>query len=295
MTIRFILELPRAHGRGALEVIDNTPDAEIIVARNVEGLEEAAATGEISVIAASLDVINRLYAWHDGLEGNPPVFINIADGERYRMSAYDGPSLRRALEAHLGDASVPPPAPPAQYAASRAGNLVYEMPFGGAMSDGPALVSAESAVKLERFDHVALRVHDLSRAERFYHSFFGMDIAYRAYREEDRWEQVDETFDWSTSINEGPHPEIVRLENGPVAIVLIDSGLAQPIYENRIDHISVIVSPEVLAQIRGKALFQSFTVREDGQRAFQFIDPFGLVWQLIAEQGAAIEAGSHGP
>ena len=294
MTIQFILEVPRAQAPGALRVIDGTPDAEIIVAHNVEGLEESAATGDISVIAESLDVVDDLYAWYARLEANPPVYINIADGERYRLSAYDGPSLRHALEAHLGNASVPPPAPPVQYTASRAGNLIFEVPFGGSMSDGSALVSAESAVKIERFDHVALKVADLARAERFYHSFFGMDIAYRAYREEGRWEQVDETFDWSTSINEGPHPEIVRLENGPVALVLIDAGLAQPLYENRIDHISVVVAPDVLAQIRGKALFQSFTIREDGQRAFQFVDPFGLVWQLVAEQSAAIEAGRHG-
>lgn len=250
MTIRFILEVPRADAPGALAVIDRVPDAEIIVAHNVEGLAAAEATGDISVIASTLDVIDELYTWYDGLEANPPVFINVADGERYRLSAYDRPSLRHALEGHLGADAAPPPAPPVQYAASRAGNLVYEVPFGGSMSDGPALVAAESPITLERFDHVALRVPDLARAERFYHTFFGMDVAYRAWRQDDRWEQVDETFDWSTSINEGPHPEIVRLENGPVAIVLIDAGLAQPLYENRIDHISVIVSPEVLAQIR---------------------------------------------
>jgi hypothetical protein len=121
-----------------------------------------------------------------------------------------------------------------------------------------------------------------------------MDIVYRAYREDGRWEQVDETFDWSTSVNQGPFPEIVRLENGPVALVLIDAGLAQPIYENRVDHLSVAVTPEVLAQLRGKALFNSFTVREDGQRAFRFVDPFGMVWQLLTAESAAIAAGRHG-
>lgn len=294
MTIRFILEVPRANAAGALAVVERVEDAEIIVARNIEGLEESQATGDISVIAESLAVIDELYGWYETLESNPPVFVNIADGERYRLSAYDARSLRHALEAHLGTDNVPPPAPPPQYAGSRAGNTVFEVPFGGRMSDGPALVSAESAIKMEGFDHVALKVHDLARAERFYHTFFGMDVVYRAYREDGRWEQVDETFDWTASINEGPFPEIARMENGPVALVLIDAGLAQPIYENRIDHVSVVVSPEVLAQIRGKALFQSFTIREDGQRAFQFIDPFGLVWQLMTPADAAIAAGRHG-
>lgn len=291
MTIRFILEVPRSEAPGALAVVESVADAEVTVARNVEGLEASQATGDISVIAESLTVVDELYSWYDALETNPPVFINIADGERYRLSAYDAPSLKHALEAHFEAVSVPPPAAPPQYPASRAGNLVAEVPFGGRMSEGPALVSAESDIKLERFDHVALRVQDLSRAERFYHTFFGMDIVYRAYREEGRWEQVDETFNWTASINEGPFPEIVRLENGPVAIVLIDVGMAEPVYENRIDHISVVVTPEVLAQIRGKALFHSFTVREDGQRAFQFVDPFGLVWQLMTSEDAAIAAG----
>ncbi len=294
MTIRFILEVPRTEGLGALAFVERVADAEVIVAHNIEGLDASHATGDISIIAESLKIIDELYGWYDGLEGNPPVFINIADGERYRLSAYDGGSLRHVLEAHLGSESVPAPTPPIQYAGSRAGNLIFEVPFGGRMSDGPALVSADSAITIERFDHIALRVADLARAERFYHSFFGMDIVYRAYREDGRWEQVDETFDWSTSISEGPFPEIVRLENGPVALVLVHVGLAQPTYENRIDHVSVVVSPEVLAQIRGKALFQSFTIREDGQRAFQFVDPFGLVWQLMIGQSAAIAAGQHG-
>ena len=291
MTIRFILEVPRQQVSGALAVIDHVEDAEVIEAQNVEGLEAAQATRDISVIAGSLDLVSDLYGWYEGLEDDPPVFINIADGERCRLSAYDVASLKRVLEDHLETESEPPPVPAVQYAASRAGNLTIEVPFGGRMSDGPALVSADRPITMERIDHVALRVPDLSRAERFYHSFFGMDVVYRAYREEDRWEQVDETFDWSASINEGPFPEIVRLENGPVAIVLIDVGMAQPIYENRVDHLSVVVSPEVLAQIRGKALFQSFTVREDGQRAFQFVDPFGLVWQLMTDEGAAVAAG----
>jgi catechol 2,3-dioxygenase-like lactoylglutathione lyase family enzyme len=277
-----------------LQLIDELPEADVIVAHNVDSADAGRSTSEISVMAGSLDIVDALYAWYNGLEERPPVFVNIADGERYGMGAYDVPSLRQALDAHLGSGGAPPPAPPVQYATSRAGNMVFEVPFGGRMSDGPALVSVESTIKLDRFDHVALKVQDLSRAERFYQTFFGMDIVYRAYREDGRWEQVDASFDWSRSIYTGPFPEIVRLENGPVAIVLVDAGMAQPLYENRIDHISVVVSPEVLARIRGKALFQSFTIREDGQRAFQFVDPFGLVWQLIAEQGAAIEAGRHG-
>lgn len=292
MTIRFVLEVPRSEAAGAVAVIDRAADAEITVAQNVEGLEASEATGDLSVTAESLDIVDELYQWQAQLDTNPPIFINIADGERYRLNAYDAASLKHALAAHLDTASAPPPAPPIQYAASRAGNLIFEVPFGGRMSDGPALVSAESMIKLERFDHVALRVQDLARAERFYHSFFGMDVVYRAYREDGRWEQVDETFDWSRSIHEGPFPEIVRMENGPVAIVLIAYGMAQPVYENRIDHLSVVVAPEVLAEIRGKALFQSFTVREDGQRAFQFVDPFGLVWQLMSGESAAIAAGS---
>ncbi len=294
MTIRFTLEVPQSEATGVLRLIDEMPEADVIVAHHVDSAVAGQSTGEISVISRNLDIVDTLYHWYTGLEGRPPVYINIADGERYRMGAYDVPSLRHALQAHQDSSSVSPPVPPVQYATSRAGNRVFEVPFGGRMSDDPALVSAESAIKIDRFDHVALKVQDLSRAERFYHSFFGMDIAYRAYREDGRWEQVDETFDWSASIYTGPFPEIVRLENGPVAVVLIDAGMAQPLYENRIDHISVVVSPEALAQIRGKALFQSFTIREDGQRAFQFVDPFGLVWQLIAEQGAAIEAGQHG-
>lgn len=294
MTIRFILEVPRANLPGALRVIDAFPGAEAIAARHVDSADAEQSSAEISVIAQNADIVDALYEWYGGLDRNAPIFVNFQDGERCRLSAYDAHSLRETFEAHRDDVRSAQLAPPVQITTTRAGNSVYEVPFGGRMSDGPALISAASSIKLERFEHIALRVFDLARAERFYHTFFGMDIVYRAYRKDDRWEQLDETFDWSESVHTGIQPEIVRLENGPVALVLIDAGLAQPLYENRIDHISVVVSPEVLAEIRGKALFHSFTVREDGQRAFTFVDPFGLVWQLIAEQDAAIEAGLHG-
>lgn len=280
--------------QAALRVVDAPPTSVAVATRIAESADVEQSPGLISVIAESADIVDALYAWHDTLDGNPLVFVNFADGERSRLSAYDADSLREVFEARRDSLLLTGSAPPVQVTRTRAGNSVYEVPFGGRMSDGPALISAESTIKLDGFDHVALRVSDLARAERFYHNFFGMDIVYRAYREDDRWEQLDETFDWSEAVHTGQKPEIVRMENGPVALVLIDVGLAQPIYENRIDHVSVVVSPEVLAEIRGRALFYSFTVREEGQRAFSFVDPFGLVWQLIAEQDAAIEAGRHG-
>jgi uncharacterized glyoxalase superfamily protein PhnB len=39
---------------------------------------------------------------------------------------------------------------------------------------------------------------------------------------------------------------------------------------------------ETLQEIRGKALFASYAVQEDSPRAFRFVDPFGVAWQLVA-------------
>jgi hypothetical protein len=54
-------------------------------------------------------------------------------------------------------------------------------------------------------------------------------------------------------------------------------------HENRVAHISVSAPVETLNAIRGRALFASYTVTEDGPRSFRFIDPFGIAWQIVAE------------
>jgi uncharacterized glyoxalase superfamily protein PhnB len=64
--------------------------------------------------------------------------------------------------------------------------------------------------------------------------------------------------------------------------VLINAGAGAVMHENRIAYVSVDVALESMQSIRGKALFASYAVQEDSARAFRFVDPFGVAWQLVA-------------
>jgi catechol 2,3-dioxygenase-like lactoylglutathione lyase family enzyme len=166
------------------------------------------------------------------------------------------------------------------------GVRVSEVPYGGRTVSGVAIAPAQHTVTLGAIDHVALRVRDAARAERFYQTFFGMSVMYRAMREGDRWMFLEEDFDWERSIQTGVSPEIIRLENGPVALVLINVGMGWTLHENRIAYVSVRVPQATLNDLRGQALFSSYTIQEDTPHSFRFVDPFGLVWQLVADDEA---------
>jgi catechol 2,3-dioxygenase-like lactoylglutathione lyase family enzyme len=161
------------------------------------------------------------------------------------------------------------------------GARVADVPYGGRTTSGTALVPAEREVRLGGIDHIAVRVRDVAKAEAFYREFFGMSVSYRARREGERWQHLPATFDWTESIRTGIEPEIVRLENGPLALVLVNAGAAAILHENRIGYLSVNVPLDVLNDLRGRALFRSYTIQEDGPRAFRFLDPFGVAWQLV--------------
>lgn len=285
MVIRFILETPDALVRSALNAIETNREAEALTVRRSEAYGAGNAVSEITVVAHDFSIIDTLYSWWTSQESSADVFVNMYQGDRYSLHAYDPTSLREAIAADVENAPQPPAT--ARRVVTRAGNSVTEIPYGGRMTDGSVLVPATSEITLSGIDHIALRVRDIARAERFYQTFFGMDVIYRAYLEDDRWVQLDETFDWEESIHTGVGPEIVRLENGPVALVLIDIGGGKILHENRIGHFSVQASPETMAEIRGRALFHSYTVQEDTPVAFRFVDPFGLVWQIIAASPAS--------
>lgn len=279
MVIRFILETPNALVESALNAVEAESGAEALTVRRSESYGVGSATTEITVVAEDISIVDTLYNWWTSQESSADVFVNMYQGDRYSLHAYDPNSLRKAIATDVDNA---PEAPlPARRVATRAGNSVTEIPYGGRMTDGSVLVPATSEITLSGIDHIALRVRDIASAERFYRRFFAMNVIYRAYLEDDRWEQVDENYDWEEGLHTGIRPEIVRLENGPVALVLLDIGGGKILHENRIGHFSVQAPAETMSEIRGRALFHSFTIQEDTPVAFRFVDPYGMVWQIV--------------
>jgi catechol 2,3-dioxygenase-like lactoylglutathione lyase family enzyme len=160
--------------------------------------------------------------------------------------------------------------------------MVADVPYGGRTASGLAVAEAVNDVTLGAVDHVAVRVRNPYQAETFYRDFFGMSVSYRARRDDDRWQHLPADYDWNDRFATGIEPDIIRMENGPVSLVLINAGAAAVLMEARVAYISVSAPIETLNELRGRALFASYTLQEDSPRAFRFIDPFGVSWQIVA-------------
>ncbi|HMM42778.1 MAG TPA: VOC family protein [Thermomicrobiales bacterium] len=291
MAYRFMLDVPEAAHDDAKTAIQSVRNAQILIDRHpyprtpdpvVTEADVAGGRAELTVVAHTLDVIDALYRWMGEREINRDVYIDAHKGGKLHLPDYTAPELRAIIQ---GDqywfANTMPKIHYPPDIAMEGGTLVSEVPYGGRAA-GLAILPAETQVALGDIDHVAVRVRNMARAEAWYRDFFGMDVIYRARREHDRWQHLPADFSWDEAIHTGIEPEIVRLENGPIALVLINVGMGAVIHESRVAHISVSAPAETLNAIRGRALFASYTITEDTPRSFGFVDPFGLTWQLIA-------------
>lgn len=284
MAYRFVLDVPEAAREDAKAVVNDVRDAEILIERTPTPVTPEDTRAELTVTAHTLAVVDALYAWMaENPEVNTDVYLEAYRGSKLHLPDYDVKTLRRMIQGdqywfentvpriHYPDAGM-----------MEGGARVAEVPYGGRTASGLAVLPAETKVVLGTVDHVAVRVRDLPRAEAFYRDFFGMDVIYRARREGERWQHLPPDFDWVASIHTGIVPEIVRLENGPIALVLINAGMGAVMHETRVAHISLAAPIETLNQIRGRALFSSFTLQEDSARSVRFVDPFGVTWQIVS-------------
>jgi catechol 2,3-dioxygenase-like lactoylglutathione lyase family enzyme len=294
MAYRFVLDVPEAAHEEAKAAIYTVRDAQVLIDRHpnpassgpvVTEADVAGSWAELTVVAHSLNVIDVIYAWMAGQDAAiaDAIYIDAHKGARLHLAEYTAPELRRMIQgdqywfentvAHI---HYPPEL------TMEGGALVAEVPYGGRSTTSAVAVAAENRVELGRMDHIAIRVRNMARAEDWYRDYLGMDVIYRARREGERWQHLPASFDWVESIHTGIEPEIIRLENGPISIVLINVGAAAIMHENRIAYISVDAPIETLNALRGRVLFASYSVLEDSPRAFRFVDPFGATGQIVA-------------
>jgi catechol 2,3-dioxygenase-like lactoylglutathione lyase family enzyme len=286
MPYRFVLEVPVEAHQDAKIAVESNRDAQILIERHPRLLDQANSFTEITIACHTLNVIDSLYAWAgaDGLLSS--VYLTAHKGPRVTLSEYDTKSMRRLIQGDQYWYENTVPRISHQFdAVMEGGARVADVPYGGRLAESTAVAPTETTVDLGSFDNVAINVRDIARAEAFYREFFGMRVSYRALREGENWLHLDAEYDYNTGIRTGQIPELVRMENGPVSLVLINVGGGKVLHEPRVAYISLNVPISTLNQLRGKALFHSFTVQEDSPRAFRFVDPFGIVWQVVAASG----------
>jgi catechol 2,3-dioxygenase-like lactoylglutathione lyase family enzyme len=294
MAYRFVLDVPEAAHEDAKAAIYTVRDAQVLIDRHpnpatagpvVTEADVVGSRAELTVTAHSLNVIDALYNWMAGLDEATAngIYVEAHKGARLHLVEYTAPELRRLIQGdqYWFENTVPQIHYPPELA-MEGGALVSDVPYGGRSATSAVAVPAENRVELGRMDHIAIRVRVMTRAEAWYRDYLGMDVMYRAFREGERWQHLPASYDYIESIQTGVYPEIVRMENGPIGIVLIYVGAAAIMHENRVAYVSVDAPIETLNALRGRVLFASYTVLEDSPRAFRFVDPFGVTWQIVA-------------
>lgn len=286
MPYRFVLEVPVAAHQDAKIAVESQHDAEILIERHPHVLDPEDAFTELTVVCHTLNVVDALYDWAsvDGVLDT--VHLTAHKGPRINLAEQDARTLRRMIQGdqYWFENTVPRISHQLD-TIMEGGARVADVPYGGRLAERTAIVPAETALDLGEIDNVAINVRDIARAEAFYRDFFGMSVSYRARRDGDHWRHLDADYDYEVGIRTGDTPEIVRLENGPISLVLINVGGGVVLHEPRVAYISLSAPFETKNHIRGKALFNSFTVQEDSTRSFRFVDPFGIVWQIVAIPG----------
>lgn len=283
MAYRFVLEVPELAQQDAKIAVETSRDAEILIERHPNVLDPSDAFAELTVVAHTLDVIDTLYNWANNEELRSTIYLSAHKGSRISLSEHDNKALRRLIQGdqYWFENTVPRITHQID-PVMEGGARVADVPYGGRLASSSAVAPAETKIDLGGFDNVAINVRYMSRAEEFYRDYFGMDVIYRARRDGEVWQHLDQNYSYEEGIHSGIEPEIVRLENGNVGLVLINVGRGKVLHEPRIAYISLNVPIVTLNQIRGRALFSSFTIQEDSPLAFRFVDPFGAVWQFVA-------------
>ncbi|MBA2453644.1 MAG: VOC family protein [Chloroflexia bacterium] len=283
MAYRFILEVPEMVQEDAKIAVESSRDAEILIERHPHELDPNDAFAELTIVAHSLDVVDNLYNWAISGDFRSNVYLYAHKGQRVSLGDHDSKSMRRLIQ---GDQywfeNTTPRISHQIDLVMEGGSRVADVPYGGRLANSTSALQATSTIDIGSVDNIAINVRDIARAEEFYRDFFGMNVIYRARRDDDRWEHLNTNYSYNEGIHTGIEPEIVRLENGSVGLVLINTGMGKVLHEPRLAYISLNVPMDTLNHLRGRALFSSFTVQEDSPRAFRFVDPFSIVWQIVA-------------
>lgn len=294
MAYRFLLEVPESLGAEANVAVGATDDAQVLVVRNSHGRDFDEPYLDLTIAAQTLRVIETLYDWFDDLGASrPDVRIVLHSGDTLSLEAHDRGSLVAAIRRdqpwversipHIGDhvddlteldddALGDPVIPVVSAAARPAPSL--------------AVAGQERAVAIRDLNHIALRVTDLARAERFYIDFFAMDVLGRARRSaQGGYTTLNGSYSWEEAARTGQEADVTFLRNGPLTLALQRLGRGARLEWGLLDHISIRVDATTFINLKGQVLMRSYELLASSETAFVFRDPFGTSWE-IALQGS---------
>ena len=309
MAYRFLLEVPEALAADANVAVAEANDAQVVLVRGSHGLGFDDAAADLTVAAHSLRVIETLYGWFDTLGASrPDIRIVLHGGDRLSLEGHDRGAMVAAIRRdqpwvertlpkigdHERDEFTPGFTRGTEFreGAERSVNDVPgTTPAAGAALDAswvaPGAVAnpVERRISLRALNHVAVRVADLAKAERFYTEFFDMELLGRARRDgRGQFEPVDGDYRWDEALVQGTEADLCFLANGPIVLALHRVGRGARLDRWAIlDHLSIAVDAITFTTLRGEVLMRSFETVATADTAITFRDPFGLTWEVTVQ------------
>jgi catechol 2,3-dioxygenase-like lactoylglutathione lyase family enzyme len=305
MAYRFLLEVPESLAAAAQVTVDEVGDAQVVVARSSHGLGFDDAYMDLTVAAHSLRVIDALYDWFDVLGASrPDIRLVLHGGDRLPLEALDRGAMVAAIRRDQPwvERSLPKigeheaegfdtEAPGLERERVAAATVERVVPSG---SLAPLPPEAETIhgpgrrVHIRALNHVAVRVLDLARAERFYADFFGMDLLGRTRVDaHGRVQPLDGDYRWDEAMRTGQVADVAYMRNGPVTLALQRAGRGARLERYTVlDRISLTLDGATFTRLKAEILMRGFETFAVGETSIVFRDPFAVPWELTVGTGA---------
>lgn len=282
MAYRFILEVPESIGEEAKVVVDQAPEAEVLIARYSRPLDSSQTRREITVVAHSLEVIDQLYSWLRTQEEAARIELEPFGGPRVCLSQYSSYQVKALVQGdqYWMETTMPNIAHLSRSAATGIVLPATEtvLPAGlNTPTEGPISI-APKTLEFYTSEQVLIRVRDIRWSEAVYRDLFEMDVVIRARRAGDQWEPLPREFDWEDGIRTGVYPGLAVLQHEPLSIVLLSVGRGSPSLEMERKHVNLVVSPKSLRLLRAKVMMHPFPMADNQPHYFSFRDPYETIW-----------------
>lgn len=319
MAYRFLLEVPESLLDDANIVVNNVPDAQVLISHAAHGLGIDADYQDLSVAAHSLRVVQAIYKWKNDIDRTMPlsryrIRIALHSGERLTVGevAYgqmvaairrDQPWVEHTIpkigehQTRTGplaaaDAPLSTPLPRETQVAVAGERNVATVTSAPRIADvhilGTDDVAIHDTITVEGMTFILLPVHDLAKPERVYSEIFGMEIIGRGNHPKDApWEFVEAGYDVEQEAQFGVEPEYAFMQNGPLAVALQRVGRGYPLdhYIRIPEPVHLVMDLESLQRVRANVMMRAWELRDNRPDGFIFRDPFGYTWALVGHDG----------
>lgn len=308
MAYRFLLAVPGYLADDANIAVSGAGDAQVVVMRSSHGLGFEDQYMDLTVAAHTLRVVSTVSTWYESIaEPRPEVQIVLHSGKRLLLKEHDRGSLVAAIRQdqpwvertvpHIGDHLVDTPTRPGLPSDATDGSVmtasrtalvnpvdasrIGTAPLERTWASLPAAERAGRNLPIQGINHIAIRVAEIGKAERFYSTVLGMEVVARGKQGPGGgFELVDGPVRAQAAEATALAPDVSFMRNGPLVIGLHRVGRGARIERDTLDHISLRVDASTYRQIKGEALMIPLEILATGTSAFVFRDPFNVTWEI---------------